>query len=162
MLRQDALAPTVRPASVPKARDPVRWLVAAVVVLVVAVLALGAVLVQPMITTTTGEALSERVNAAWSQFNEEELRALYTEDAFLWTNIDSKATASGIDEIVETARTTGLKIQAIGPVGERGHLVWALTHVSNNYDISGSDEITVFYVEGGRIAQQWVVWDELE
>ncbi len=162
MLRQDVSAPVVRPVAVPRLRNPVPWLVAVVVVLAVAVLALGAILVQPMVTTTRGEATMERLIAAWNVFDEDELRALYTEDAVLWANTDSRPTASGIDEIVDTARYAGLKIELIGPVSERGNLVWGLSHISNDYDVSGSDQVGVLYVENGKIAQQWVIWDELE
>ena len=162
MLRQEAQAPAVRPVNVPRLRNPVPWLVGAIVVLAVAVLALGAMLVQPMLTTTPGQLFSDRVAAAWNVFNEDELRALYTEDAILWTNIDTKPMASGIDEIVDTARYAGLKVEPVGQFSERGHLVWGLHHVSSGYDVSGSDEITVFYLVDGKIAQQWVVWDELE
>jgi hypothetical protein len=162
MLQQQAQAPVIRAASIPRARNPVPWLVGAVVVLAIAVLALGAMLVQPSLTTTPGENLANRAIAAWNDFNEDELRAVYAEDAFLWTNIATEPTASGIDEIVDTARTAGLKVEPIGAVSERGHLVWGLSHVSSAYDVSGSDEVTVFYVENGRITQQWVVWDELE
>jgi hypothetical protein len=162
MLRQDVQAPAVRPVAVPRPRSPVPWLVAAVVVLAIAVVALGAMLLQPSLTTTPGETLGNRVAAAWNVFNEEEIRALYAEDAVLRTNISAEPTASGIDEIVDTARYAGLTVEWIGELGERGHLVWGLTHVSSTYDVSGSDEITVFYVEDGKITQQWVVWDELE
>ena len=55
-----------------------------------------------------------------------------------------------------------MKVERVGPVSERGHLVWMLTHVSSSYDVSGSDEVTVFYLRDGKIAQQWVIWDELE
>jgi hypothetical protein len=162
MLQHQAQAPAVRPISMPAARNPVPWLVGAVVVLAIAVLALGAMLVQPSLTTTPGEDLANRAFAAWNDFNEDELRAVYAEDAFLWMNIATEPTASGIDEIVDTARTAGLKVEQIGEVSERGHLVWGLSHVSNAYDVSGSDEVIVFYVENGKITQQWVIWDELE
>lgn len=77
-------------------------------------------------------------------------------------NVDQRPTASGIDEIVDTARYAALTIERIGPVGEKGHLAWSVSHVSNAYDVSGSDEIVVFHVENGKITQQWVIWDELE
>ncbi|HSL32114.1 MAG TPA: nuclear transport factor 2 family protein [Candidatus Limnocylindrales bacterium] len=162
MLRQDVHAPAARQVAVPRPRNPVPWLVAAVVILVAAVLALGAMVVRPMVTTTPAQATVDRLIAAWNEFNEAELRAVYTEDAFLWMNIDTEPTASGIDEIVDTARYAGLTVEAIGPVSERGNLVWVLSHVTNSYDVSGSDEVTVFFMENGRVAQQWVIWDELE
>jgi hypothetical protein len=162
MLQQQAQAPLVRPASTSRTWSPVPWLIGAVVLLAIAVLALGAMVIQPSLTTTPGEELANRATAAWTDFNEDELRAIYAEDAFLWTNIATEPTASGIDEIVDTARTAGLKVEPIGEVSERGHLVWGLSHVTNAYDVSGSDEVVVFYVENGKITQQWVVWDELE
>lgn len=162
MLQQQAQAPAIRPVSVPRPRNAVPWLVAAVVVLLVAVLALGAMLVQPSLTTTPGEALANRAIAAWNEFNEEELRAVYAEDAFLWMNTATEPTAIGIDEIVDTARYAGLTVVPLNEVSERGHLVWGLSHVTSAYDVSGSDEVVVFYVENGKITQQWVVWDELE
>lgn len=162
MLSKGIQAPAVRPAPVASTRGIVPRLVGLIVVLAIAVLALGAILIQPSLTTTPGERLSDRAIAAWNDFDEDEIRALYAADAFLWTNIDQSPTASGVDEIVDTARYAGLKIERIGPVSEMGHLVWSPSHVSSAYDVSGSDEVAVFYVENGKITQQWVIWDELE
>ena len=107
MLKQDVHAPAVRPVAVPRPRNLVPWLAGAVVVLAITVLGLGAVIVQPMVTTTPGEALVDRLIAAWNVSDEQEIRALYTDDAFIWMNIDTKPSASGIDEIVDMARYSG-------------------------------------------------------
>lgn len=162
MLSQGIQAPAVRPAPVASTRGVVPRLVGLIVVLAVTVLVLGTILIQPSLTTTPGETLTDRAIAAWNDLDEDAIRALYAADAFLWTNVDQNPTASGIDEIVDTARYAGLKIERIGPVSEKGHLVWGLSHVSSPYDVSGSDEVVVFYVEDGKITQQWVIWDELE
>jgi hypothetical protein len=135
--------------------------VAAVILLAAVALALGAMLAAPMVTTTPSQALVDRTLAAWTKFDEAAIRDAYTEDAFLWTSDSTTPTASGIDEIVGTARGAGLTVERIGPVTERGNLVMYLAHVSSAYDVSGSDSVTVFYMRDGKIAQQWVIWDEL-
>lgn len=162
MLKQDVHAPAARPVAVPRPRNLVPWLAGPLVVLAITVLGLGALIVQPMITTTPGEALVDRLIAAWNLSDEQEIRALYTDDAFIWMNIDTKPSASGIEEIVDMARYSGVKVERIGPVMERGNLVWSLDHVSTDYDVSGSDAVDVYYLRDGKVAQHWIIWDELE
>lgn len=162
MLSQEVRAPAIRPAASASRPAIVPVLATLTIVLGITVVALGATLIQPWLTTTPGETITDRAIAAWNEVNEDEIRAVYADDAFLWTNVDQRPTASGIDEIVDTARFGALKIERIGPVSEMGHLVWSASHVSSGYDVSGSDEVVVFYVEDGRITQQWVIWDELQ
>ncbi|OGN81353.1 MAG: hypothetical protein A2X23_08925 [Chloroflexi bacterium GWC2_73_18] len=162
MLKQDVHAPAVRPVAVPRPRNLVPWLAGAVVVLAVAVLGLGAVIVQPMVTATPGEALVDRLIAAWNVSDEQEIRAVYTDDAIIWMSHSATPSATGIDEVADLARYGGVKVERIGPVSERGNLVWLLHHVTSDYDVSGSDAVLVLYLRDGKVAQQWVIWDELE
>jgi hypothetical protein len=148
--------------AIPGPRNPVPWLVGAVVVLAVTVLALAAVIVQPMLTTSYGEALSDRLLASWNVYDDQAIRAVYADDAIIWMSHSAAPSATGIDEVADLARYGGVKVERIGPVSERGNLVWFLHHVTNDYDVSGSDAVLVLYLRDGKVAQQWVIWDELE
>lgn len=140
----------------------VPWLVALVVVLALGLLGLGAAYVAPMVTTTPGEALIEANVAAWNARDADAVRAFYTEDAVLWTSDSATPAATGIDEIASLVQYSGLTIELLSPVSEQGNLAWDLVHVRSSYDVSGSDAVAVFYLRDGKIAQHWVIWDELE
>jgi len=162
MLKQDAHAPAVRPVAIPRPRNPVPWLVGTVIVLAITVLALGAVIVQPMLITSPGETLADRLVASWNVYDDQEIRAVYTNDAIVWMSNSATPSATGIDKVADLARYGGVKVERIGPVSERGNLVWFLHHVTSDYDVSGSDAVLVLYLRDGKVAQQWVIWDELE
>ena len=142
MLRQEASVPVVEAAGQPTAlrrpRGAVPWLVGLVVVLVIGLLALGSVLVVPMVTTTPGEALADRTIAAWNEFDDQAIRAQYADDAIVWSSDGTTPAAAGVDEIAALAQYGGMTIERIGSVTERGNLVWYPVHVTSSYDVSGS------------------------
>ena len=160
MLRQESIQGAAKPVTETKHHSPVPWLVAAVIILAVVALALGAMLAAPMVTTTPNEALVDRMAAAWTKFDEATLRDVYTEDAFIWTS-DTTTPTKGVDDIVGVARWSGTTVERIGPTTERGNLVSYPVHVSSTFDVSGSDAVAVLYMRDGKIAQHWVIWDEL-
>lgn len=167
MLRQDAVGVTPaadiegsRPAATTHRRSPVPWLIGLAVVLAIALVALGAMVVAPMVASGTDTALGDEVITAWNAGDAEAARAIYTEDAILFTSSDSQPTAKGIDEIVAQVEYAGLTIERTGPITQRGNLVWQPIHVSSAYDVSGSDAVAVLWLRDGRIAQHWVIWDE--
>jgi hypothetical protein len=162
MLRQEAAAPVVTPIAPARQRGIVPWLIALIALLAVAVLVLGAMLIGPMVTTTPHEAMIRANVAAWNAHDADAVRANYTDDAILWTSDSATPTARGADEIASTAQYGGLTVEIVGPMREQGNLVWMLNHVSSGYDVAGDDEVTVFYLRDGKIAQQWVVWNTLE
>lgn len=162
MLSQQTTAPAVVPRAPARPRGIVPWLVGLIAVLAIAVLALGTLLVAPMLATTPHEAMIRANVAAWNAHDADAVRANYTEDAILWTSDSASPTAKGADEIVSTAQFGGLTVEIVGPISERGNLVWMVNHVSSGYDVSGDDEVTVFFLRDGKIAQQWVVWNKLE
>lgn len=162
MLRQEASIPAAQPAAVSRPSGAVALLIGLVVVLAIGTLALGTVLVVPMVTTTPGEALADRTIAAWNEFDDQAIRAQYADDAIVWSSVDKEPAAAGVDEIAALAQYGGMTIERIGPVAERGNLVWYPVHVTSGYDVSGSDAVVALYLEEGRIVQHWVVWDELE
>lgn len=161
MAMQQAVAPAVRPAPQSRTHNPVPWLVSAIVVLAIAVVALGAMVAAPFVSTPTGQAMVDGNIAAWNAPAADKLLGYYAADAILWASDSSTPAASGIDEIIEVARYGNFTIERLGAVSEQGNLVWYLAHVSNRYDVSGSDAVVVYYMKDGKVAQHWVIWDEL-
>ena len=161
MTAQQAIAPAVRPAAEKKQRSVVPWLVGAVVVLAIVVVALGALLVAPTLSTPRSQALVDGNIAAWNAPAAHELVEYYADDAIVYASGESSPAATGIEEIMRLAQYGGFQIERIGPVTERGNLVWYPAHVSNSYDVSGSDAVVVYYMRDGKVAQHWVIWDEL-
>ena len=162
MLRQDTITTPTRLLAATGSRDPVRPLVVAVIILAIATIGLAAILLAPSVTTTAGEALADDVVAAWNGPDGPGIRDLYTDDAIVWTSDSAEPAAIGVEEIAVLAQYGGFTIERIGAVSERGNLVSYPAHVSTNYDVSGSDAVVVLYLRDGRIAQHWVIWDELE
>lgn len=161
MTTQQAVAPAIRPAAKPRARSVVPWLVGAVVVLAIAVVALGAMLVAPTLSTPRSQALVDGNIAAWNAPAAHELPKYYADDAMVYTSNESSPAATGIEEIMRLAQYGGFQVERLGPVSERGNLVWYPAHVSTAYDVSGSDAVVVYYMQDGKVVQHWVVWDEL-
>ena len=161
MTTQQAVGPAIRPAAESKSRNVVPWLVGAIVVLAIVLVALGAMLLAPAVTPPAAQAQVDGNIEAWNTPAADKLMQYYAKDAFLFASGESSPAASGIDEIIELARYGGFQIERIGPVSERGNLVWYLAHVSSSYDVSGSDAVVVYYMRDGKVAQHWVIWDEL-
>lgn len=165
MFRQEAIRPAAPPAAAPggvtRKRDPVvPWLVGAVAVLVLAVLALGALAVAPNITPTANTALVDRNIAAWNTFDGDTIRSVYADDAYVFASSESTPVAQGIDEIVSLAQWGGFTIERLGPVTERGPLAWFPIHVSTTYDVAGDSALAVLSIEDGKITQHWVIWGQ--
>lgn len=139
MLKQEAARPAPVPTATPAgARAPVvRWLVGTVIVLVVAVAALGTMLVAPLVSTSRATELIDRNIAAWNEFDEETIRSVYTEDPFVLASSESDPSAAGIDEIVSLARWGGFSVERLGPVTEKWSLVTYPVHASTTYDLDG-------------------------
>jgi hypothetical protein len=163
MTTQQAVGPAVRTIGEPKTKthNPVPWLVGAVVVLAIAVVALGAMLVAPTLTTPKSQAMVDRTIAAWNAPAAQDLLKYYAADAIVSASSDSAPAAKGIDEIIKMAQYGRFQIERIGPVSERGNLVWYPAHVATGYDVSGSDAVVVYYLQDGKIVQHWVIWNEL-
>lgn len=160
MLKQEAVGPqVVASAAQARTRDPVvPWLAGAVVALAVVVVALGAMLVAPMVTTSPATELIDRNIAAWNAFDEDTLRSVYTDDAFVFASSESDPSATGLDEIVSLARWGGFSVERLGPVTQRWSLAWYPVHVSTKYDVDGDIAVVVMELRDGRIAQHWVIW----
>jgi len=161
MTTQQVVAPAVVPATERRTRNAVPWLIGAIVVLVIAVVALGAMLVAPALSTPSSQAMVDANIAAWNTPAADKLLDFYADNAVLWASDSTTPSATGIDEIVKLAQYGNFTIERLGPVSERGNLVWYLAHVSNDYDVSGSDAVVVYYMQDGKVKQQWVIWDEL-
>ena len=159
MLKQEVIETATRPSAATRRRDPiVPWLIGAMVVLVAIVLALGTMLVAPLISTSPTTEQIDRNIAAWNVFDEQTLRSVYTDDAFIFASSESDPSASGIDEVVSLARWGGFSIERLGPVTERWSLVWYPVHISTQYDVEGDIAVVVMELRDGRIAQHWVIW----
>lgn len=161
MTTQQAVGPAIRPVAETKPRSVVPWLLGAIVALAIVVVALGVMLIGPALTTPAGQAMVDDNIAAWNTPAAHKLMEYYAKDAIVWASSESSPAASGIDEIIELARYGGFQVERLGPVSERGNLVWYPAHVSTSYDVSGSDAVVVYYMRDGKIAQHWVIWDEL-
>lgn len=161
MTTQQAVAPAVRPAAEARPRNAVPWLAGAVVVLAIAVVALGAVLLAPTLSPPSSQAMVDANIAAWNAPAADKAAQYYAQDAILATSSEPAPAAKGLAEIINLVQYGGFQVERIGPVTERGNLVWYPAHVSTSYDVSGSDAVVVYYLEDGKIQQQWVIWDEL-
>lgn len=161
MTTQQAITPVARAATEPRRRGVVPWLVGAIVVLAIAVVALGAVLVAPSLSTPSHQAMVDANIAAWNTPAVHEFADYYTQDAIVFASNESAPAATGLDEIMQLGQYGSFRVERTGPVSERGNLVWYPAHVSNSYDVSGSDAVVVYYLRDGKVAQHWVIWDEL-
>ena len=161
MTTQQVVAPAVAPATERTKRNPVPWLVGIIVILAIVVAALGAMLAAPVLSTPSSQAMVDANIAAWNTPAADKLLDFYADNAVLWASDSTTPSATGIDEIVKLAQYGNFTIERLGPVSERGNLVWYLAHVSNDYDVSGSDAMVVFYMQDGKVKQHWVIWDEL-
>jgi hypothetical protein len=161
MTTQQAVAPAVRPATESKPRSVVPWLVGAVVVLAILAVALGAMLAAPALSTPRNQAMVDGGIAAWNAPAADKLLQYYTQDAVVWASSDTAPSAKGIDEIIKLAQYGAFQVERTGPVTERGNLVWYPAHVATGYDVSGSDAVVVLYMRDGKVAQHWVIWNEL-
>lgn len=161
MTTQQAVAPAALPAARPRTHNPVPWLVGTIVALAIAVVALGAMVAAPLVSTPASQAMVDANIAAWNAPAAAKLMDYYADDAVIWASDSSTPAASGIDAIIDLARYGDFTIERVGPVSEQGSLVWYLAHVSNRYDVSGSDAVVVYYMKDGKVAQHWVIWDEL-
>lgn len=159
-MQQEAIgAVPATPSTRAGTRAPaVPWLIGAILILVVAVIGLGAVLAAPMVTTSPTTGLIDRNIAAWNAFDEATIRDVYAEDAFIFASSESTPVAKGIDEVVSLARWGGFSIERLGPVIERSSLAWYPVHISTTYDVAGDIAVIVLELRDGRIAQHWVVW----
>ena len=158
MLRQDVHAPVVQPPVAVAPGTLVRLLAVGVVVLLGATLVLGAMLFGPSLSTSADEQFADDMIAAWNDRDPDRLRAVYTENAFVWTSAGTKAEAKGIDEIVDLATFSGLTIERIGPVSERDTLRFFPILVTSSYDVEGDDAVAVLALKDGKIAEHWVIW----
>jgi hypothetical protein len=158
MLRQDVHAPVAQPPARVAPGTLLRVLAVGVVVLLGATLVLGAMLFGPTVSTSPNERFADDMIAAWNDRDPDRLRAVYTEDAFVWTSAGTAADATGIDEIVDLARFSGLTIERIGPISEHPTLLSYPIHVSNSYDVEGDDAVAVLVLQDGKIAEHWVIW----
>jgi hypothetical protein len=159
MLKQETIGAAVAPAAPARSRDRfVPWLVGAIVLLLVVVIALGAMLAAPLATTSPTTDLINRNIAAWNDFDADTIRSIYADDAFMFASSELTPVASGIDEIVSLAQWGGYSIERLGPLTERGSMVWYPIHVSTTYDVAGDDALSVVLVRDGKIAQHWVIW----
>jgi hypothetical protein len=161
MTTQQAVGPAIRPAAESTPRSVVPWLIGAIVALAIAVVALGAMLIAPSLTTPPEQAMVDDNIAAWNTPAAHKLMRYYADDATVVVSSESSPAASGMDEIINLARYGEFTVERLGPVGVRGNLVWYLAHVSTSYDVSGSDAVVVYYMRDGKVAQHWVIWDEL-
>jgi hypothetical protein len=163
MTTQQAVGPAIGTIAEPKTKthNPVPWLVGAVVVLAIAVVALGAMLVAPTLTTPKSQAMVDANIAAWNAPAAGDLPKYYAADAIMWASSDAAPAAKGIDEIMKLAQYGGFQVERTGPVTERGNLVWYPAHVATSFDVSGSDAVAVYYLQDGKIVQHWVIWNEL-
>lgn len=159
MLKQETIGPVAAPDPGARSRAPVvPWLVGAVAVLLVVVIALAAMLAAPMTTASPLTDLVDRNIAAWNEFDGDTIRSVYADDAFIFTSADTASAASGIDEIVSLAQWGGFTIERLGPVTQRGAQIWYPIHVSTTYDVGGDDALAVMLTRDGRITQHWVIW----
>ena len=161
MLKQEALAPAGVRTRKARLRDPAVARLSGTLVVVAAVaIALGAMLVAPRLTTSPVTAMVDRNIAAWNDFDEQTIRGVYTDDAFIFASSESAPVASGIDEIVALARWGRFSIQRQGPLTERGSLLSFPAHISTAYDVAGDVALVVMLVRENRIAQHWVIWGD--
>jgi len=116
----------------------------------------------PALSTPRSQVMVDAGIAAWNAPAAQDVIRNYTDDAVIWSSDSTTPAAKGTDEIISLAQYGNFHIERIGPVSERGNLVWYPAHISNRYDVSGSDAVVVFYMQDGKVAQHWVVWDELE
>ena len=161
MTTQQAVGPAIRPVAESKPRSVVPWLVGAIVVLAIAVAALGTMLIAPAVVTSPEEASVDANIAAWNTPAADKLMEYYATDAIVWSSDATAPAASGLDAIIELARYGRFTVERLGPVSVRNNLVWYPAHVSSDYDVSGSDAVVVYYMRDGKVAQHWVIWDEL-
>lgn len=163
MTNPAAMAPALRAPEPRVAKRGPRWLFGTVILLAAGLLVAVSMLVTPMLTTTPGEAILNRLVAAWNDGDLDAVRELYAEDAFIWLSNSDEPLAIGIEEIVEEVQfnaQSGFRVELIGPVSEKLNLVWAPGLVTTDYDAGGDEELTVLVLEGGQIVQHWVIWEQ--
>lgn len=135
-----------------------------VTVLTVAVLALGAALVYPAVTTTDGEAVMNEMIDAWNSGNVTTFPDVFAPDAIIVPGTARGAagpeTVEGIQAIVGAAGDTqaqGFQVERTGPVTESESLIAYPATVTT--DTETADLMVVLrYDDSGMILEHYAIW----
>lgn len=134
------------------------WMWALIVLLGVAVLALGAALVYPAVTTTDGEEVMNRFDDAWNSGEVTAFPDIYASNATIV--LSDGQTYSGLGEIEATAGAAqgqGFRIERTGTVTESDNLIAYPATVTIGGD-TGDAMIVLRYDDAGMVLEQQVIW----
>lgn len=152
------------PIGVPPEPRRTGWMWALIAVLTVAVLALGATLVYPAVTTTDGEKVMNEFMDAWNSGNVTAFPDVYAPDAVVVLGTARGAAAAetikGLPEIVKLAgsgQAMGFQIERTGPVTEsQGLIAYPATATT---DTETTDLMVVLrYDDSGMVLEHYAIW----
>ena len=144
------------PITTPEPRR-VGWVWALVAVLTVAVLALGAALVYPAVTTTDGEAVMNDLMDAWNSGDVTAFPDVYAPDATMI--VSGRDTVVGLAEIQAAAgavQADGFQVERTGPVTESDNLIAYPATITT--DTETADAMIVLRYDNGMVFDHAVIW----
>ena len=134
------------------------WMAALIALLAIAVIALGANLAYPAVTTSTGEGVMNRAMDAWNSGSVAAFRDVYAPNATM--TLMSGETYTRLDAIVKagkTAQANGFKVERTGPVTETENLIAYPASVTT--DTATENAMIVLSYDGaGMILEHHVIW----
>jgi hypothetical protein len=134
------------------------WMWALIVVLGAAVLALGATVVYPAVTTTPGEAVMNDFMDAWNSGVVTAFPDVYAPNATIV--LSDGQTYKGLGEIEATAGTAqgqGFQVERTGAATESDNLIAYPATVTIGSD-TGNAMIVLRYDDAGMVLEQQVIW----
>lgn len=139
-----------------------RWLILAVVVLLAALVALGAWLLIDNFVTSDAEALVEESTAAWTSFDFEAWSATVTDD---FTEFDANAGQTFAMDAMESRlsafRGYGFTIENLGPMKVNGNWVSIPQRVEFTASGSAYEGFSVYEIEGDLIKQHFILFSKV-
>jgi hypothetical protein len=140
------------------------WMFALIAVLGVAVLALGAALVYPAVTTTDGEAVMNGLDDAWNSGEVTAFPDIYASNAVIVVGTArgsaTAETIKGLDAIEASAsdmQAQGFHIERTGPVTESPSLIAYPATITT--DTETTDLMVILrYDDSGMILEHYAIW----
>lgn len=140
-----------------------RWLILAVVVLLAALVALGAWLLIDNFVTSDVEALVEESQAAWTSFDFEAWSATVTDD---YTEFDAPAentySMASMETRMSSFESWGFTVEDLGPMTVNGN--WVSIPQRVQFTIPGGDGfegISVYEIEGDLIKRHFILFSKV-
>ena len=140
------------------------WMWALIVVLGVAVLAMGTALVYPAVTTTDGEAVMSELDDAWNSGDVTAFPDVYAPDAVLvvgtargGTRAETTKGLPAIEASASDIQAQGFHIERTGPVTESPSLIAYPATITT--DTEAADVMVVLrYDDSGMILEHYTIW----